>query len=668
MKYRSIDTSPLTKKVFRKLVRQKGNAFLPDQVAEGLANRRYNLTPDVIEEMAGSISPLVATLRSWLEEHGVEPVENSLSTYDRRELMRGANLATLLAYHAFCLYFVENRIDAAEEAIEQGLAWATFVDDHRREAFLYEAMAILYSYVLRIPEEIEAYQKALEAAQRPGDDPEMELMILVAYSSCLTKNYHLDEAMELIDQGIERGKSALSPSYQGLYFPELMLNRARIMVTRNQRRDAIILLEEALKLALSVDKNHQSLDGIYYHLGQTYHYLGEQEKFLEIHLKSIEIAERNENSMAIIWAYLQLGLAYIDINQLDLAEKALDIAEASALKSSFPQLEYIYNGRLLLFKLRKQFDEAIEYARKIEELHEGGRISKILAANEFHLGEIYCLKGDTEQGKKAYRRSLAIIRELGEIVQSERVWLALAHLLMEEGRLEEAEETIEEFVSLINEEEMKGLDLAKIHDLRGKIAEKKGDMAEALACTRRSSELMNGHYQRELEESLQNARALADCELYRKEAEIQELQRKKAEKSLAEALAAFEDKRYALASVESQLRETLALLDRAQAREIVGVLKQAIDNIEGTIDRTDTSLHYLQTLDPEFFKRLREQYPGLTRKQEHYCGLIRAGLSSKEIASTLNLSTEGIRSQRKRIRKRLGLDANDSLESVIGGL
>ncbi|MGE3802015.1 MAG: hypothetical protein AB7H80_13420, partial [Candidatus Kapaibacterium sp.] len=651
MKYRSINTSALTKKTFRELVRQKGNTFLPDQVAEGLANRKYNLTPEIIEEMAGDISTLVDTLRNWLEEEGIEPIEDGMSAYEKRELMRMANIATLLAYHAFGLFYVEKQIEAAEQAIEEGLTWAKFIGDHRREAFLYEALAAIYSDAFRNSEEIATYKKALEAARRPGDDVEMELLMLNQYVSCLTSRHHFDEAMELIDYGIELGRSGLSSHDQGRYLPILMMNHGRILATRNQRRDAIILLEEGLELALSVDENHDALTAIYFHLGQMYDHLGEQKRALEIHLKTIEIAERNEETLAIVWSYIQLTSIYLRFNQLDLAEKALDVAEATGSESAVGQRGYIYNCRISQLKGQRRFDEALEYGRKLEELLAGEPLSPILAGSNYHIGQIYCMEGDLERGERAYRRAIEIYRALGGPEQPIPIWFALIELLLQKDRLEEAEEAMNEILSSIDEEAMMEKTPAELYDLKGKIAEKKGEMEDALSCTRKSMELLAVHYRKKMEDSLQNARTLADYELYKKEAEIQLLRRKEAEKSLAKALTAFEDKKYALASVESQLRETLALLNETQTRNIVDVLKQAIDNIEGTISRTDTSLHYLQTLDREFFKRLRERLPNLTRKQEHYCGLVRAGLSSKEIASALNLSSEGVRSQRKRVRK-----------------
>ena len=65
---------------------------------------------------------------------------------------------------------------------------------------------------------------------------------------------------------------------------------------------------------------------------------------------------------------------------------------------------------------------------------------------------------------------------------------------------------------------------------------------------------------------------------------------------------------------------------------------------------------------------LRASYPDLTPKQERLCGLIRAGLSSREISTLMDLEAEGLKAQRKRLRKRLNLQPDERLEMVLAGV
>ena len=61
-----------------------------------------------------------------------------------------------------------------------------------------------------------------------------------------------------------------------------------------------------------------------------------------------------------------------------------------------------------------------------------------------------------------------------------------------------------------------------------------------------------------------------------------------------------------------------------------------------------------------FFKKLKNEYPGLTPGDLRLAAYLKMNLSSKEIAQLLNLSLRGVENKRYRLRKKLGLpeDAN----------
>lgn len=53
---------------------------------------------------------------------------------------------------------------------------------------------------------------------------------------------------------------------------------------------------------------------------------------------------------------------------------------------------------------------------------------------------------------------------------------------------------------------------------------------------------------------------------------------------------------------------------------------------------------------------------------EYACVIRLDQLTSKEIANILNISGEGIKKARYRLRKKLGLESSDSLEELILGI
>ena len=67
----------------------------------------------------------------------------------------------------------------------------------------------------------------------------------------------------------------------------------------------------------------------------------------------------------------------------------------------------------------------------------------------------------------------------------------------------------------------------------------------------------------------------------------------------------------------------------------------------------------------DFFDNVKEKHPRLSNSELKFCSYLRIHMSSSQIASALNVSNEAIRKSRHRIRKKLGLNAIESLEDYI---
>ena len=63
-----------------------------------------------------------------------------------------------------------------------------------------------------------------------------------------------------------------------------------------------------------------------------------------------------------------------------------------------------------------------------------------------------------------------------------------------------------------------------------------------------------------------------------------------------------------------------------------------------------------------------KKHPDLTAKQVKICALTRINLTSREIADILHISPRSVDTQRYRIRKRIGLDANQNLATFLASM
>ncbi|WP_029268987.1 hypothetical protein [Flavobacterium sp. KJJ] len=98
-----------------------------------------------------------------------------------------------------------------------------------------------------------------------------------------------------------------------------------------------------------------------------------------------------------------------------------------------------------------------------------------------------------------------------------------------------------------------------------------------------------------------------------------------------------------------------------------------IKNLSKTIDKSmevDDEFELLKTslenTNPIFFSTLQEKASGtLTKLDFKYCGYIKLGMSTKEIANHMNIETQSMRMARYRIKQKLNLDRETDLDTYI---
>lgn len=77
---------------------------------------------------------------------------------------------------------------------------------------------------------------------------------------------------------------------------------------------------------------------------------------------------------------------------------------------------------------------------------------------------------------------------------------------------------------------------------------------------------------------------------------------------------------------------------------------------------------YFEQVHKDFSARINSRYPKVTKNELRFMALLKMNMSSKEIATILNISPHGIKKARQRLRKKMQLSPEDSLESIVMAL
>lgn len=101
----------------------------------------------------------------------------------------------------------------------------------------------------------------------------------------------------------------------------------------------------------------------------------------------------------------------------------------------------------------------------------------------------------------------------------------------------------------------------------------------------------------------------------------------------------------------------------SEARELTMTLRQ---HLNSHLEReTFRELH--EKLHPEFMKRLKADYPMLTESLLKHAAYITMGMTAKQISQALNIEYDSVKKSRSRLRQRMGLKPEDSLEDILRG-
>lgn len=164
----------------------------------------------------------------------------------------------------------------------------------------------------------------------------------------------------------------------------------------------------------------------------------------------------------------------------------------------------------------------------------------------------------------------------------------------------------------------------------------------------------------------------------RQEEHIMRLEKEKLEydlqhksQEMANLMINFVRKNEMLTEIKSEILKASASLKGESTREC----KQNLVLISNKIDSNIQSDEVLKRIEDQFdlihnnfMKRLYSRHPDLSNNERMMCAYLKMELSTKEIAPLLNLSVRGVETIRYRLRKKFGLEREDSLTGYLNAM
>ncbi|WP_373523968.1 tetratricopeptide repeat protein [Aquiflexum sp.] len=124
------------------------------------------------------------------------------------------------------------------------------------------------------------------------------------------------------------------------------------------------------------------------------------------------------------------------------------------------------------------------------------------------------------------------------------------------------------------------------------------------------------------------------------------------------------DKNKMMEGIRQRLQNSLDKDTKEQKKNIRNLIKMIDFNFAHDTDWDDFRKNF-EKVHEDFFQKLHQHAVGLTPSELRLASLMRMNLSSKDIASSLNISPDSLRISRYRLRKKLAIGKGESLQQFI---
>lgn len=489
-----------------------------------------------------------------------------------------------------------------------------------------------------------------------------------------------------------------------------------IYSTRGDSKTAIKHLEESLAIGKEID-NYKAIGSSFVHLGYAHTMLGNFEKATEYFSNAFDVYKTNKDEKRLSKCHLYLGILH---NRMREPKKAIDefntAIHISTEEKDTAQMIAILQNLMSTHAILGNTDQAFELYSKRGEL-----IEKIEYPEnkklDLNIGVMYIQDEQYQKGKDLLEICREYYKKEGNLYRIALIdhWIAIAFRGLNQYN-KSAEKSIISYEEAkasghARQAEISAYTLFQTYHWRGKndlaidwlqkanvlkdsLQTAKSEQAFLALQTKfdtykKEQEIELLKSKRENDRSKRNilylllflgsllALALLYAQrqrakkdkihqlnlLYQSETERKMLQQKLEykQKELTSQILTMTQKNTVLQNVRDRIQDLKTSENAYQVSRLIRNINQGINNS----DEWEKFLATFKSIHSSFLEKLHALSDGLTSSEIRLASLMKMNLSSKEIASILNISDEGVKKARYRLRKKLGLASEVVIQDYL---
>ncbi len=467
----------------------------------------------------------------------------------------------------------------------------------------------------------------------------------------------------------------------------------------HQTAEARVYFDKALKLAES--SNHQlvkahtlaSIGGIYFQEGNF-------DTALEHFIKSLQLYEKIKDKTG--QARLSNNIANLHYDQKNYQKALQFFKKAITIKKEIGDVHTIantYNGIADTYSVLQQYDEALSYYKKAMTLHEKNQSMKGLSISYTNIGFLHKAQKKNKEALEFYEKALAIDKKINDEEGIAINLMNIAVIYRDGKEYQKAKKNLEKSLELLRKSGMKLYiaealkDLAELHaamdhhqkaftTLQAHIAIKDSVFSEQKSKQIAEMQTKYETEKKEQENKLlhsQNGRkllllyaslavilvliGLALAVIRVKQLQLRNTQatlKLKEQELISFATGVLEKDEFIL-----EIQEELAMLQNDQNQQKVASLGKLLQARISTEDDWTQFRIDFERIYPEFFQKLRNNFPQLSGNEVKLCAIEKLGLKDIQAGDLLGVNPESVKKSRYRLRKNLEEQEKNALHQFI---
>ena len=393
---------------------------------------------------------------------------------------------------------------------------------------------------------------------------------------------------------------------------------------------------------------------------------GNDEAALEPLMEGLEIFEDQENHLWECITHTEIGYAYLGLDNIDKGiehfKKSLEISINSGRKG-FEAICYHNLG--LANRKKGNLDLAEQFLKKSIDLGKTTANNSVSSLNE--LGSLSLEKNEPLESIKHHTEAIQLANSIKSLVELKDGYKGRSLAYELNGQYQKALEDKKQFI-ILNDSIFNSTKSQQIEELRTIYETEKKEQQIALLeqeakVSKLQKYLLGG--------GLGLSVLVFGFGFY---GVRQKLKRNKAEKAKLDAELDFKKKELTTHALHlAKKNEVLeSIKQKAEALKKEESVKTGYQNLIRTIDfdlQDDNNWknfsRYFEEVHKDFNSNVKARFPEVTPNELRLLALLKMNLSSKEIANILNISHEGIKKARYRLRKKLNIQTEDSLQDLV---